>query len=338
MPMPTTELTPWSARIGWSDLPEQVRSGVEQILGASVVEATGQQGGFSPGTADRVRTATGRRAFVKAVSAALNSSSPEIHRKEAAVTAQLPLSLPVAHWIGMFDDGEWVALVLEDIEGRSPQTPWQSAELQLVLEALLEIAEAPVPVGSVFQRGLTQLPRLEEELRESFAGWTRLKEASFPVSDPWAARHLDRLEELAARGLSYLPGESLVHTDVRADNILLIADADAAGSAGGVQQADRAVLVDWPWACHGVSWMDALTLLVNVRVFDPAFDVEEVLASHPVFAPATDDGVSAVLAGLAAYLVDAARLPAPEGLPTLRSFQQRQGEAILAWLRERTDW
>ena len=58
----------WSPRISWTDLPGHVQAGVEEILGAPVVEATGQQGGFSPGTADRVRTATGRRAFVKAVS------------------------------------------------------------------------------------------------------------------------------------------------------------------------------------------------------------------------------------------------------------------------------
>ena len=54
-------------RVAWADLPARVRDVVEEILGAPVVEAVSQPGGFSPGSADRVRTADGRRAFVKAV-------------------------------------------------------------------------------------------------------------------------------------------------------------------------------------------------------------------------------------------------------------------------------
>ena len=80
----------WGRRISWTDLPEHVRAGIEQVLGAPVEQATGQRGGFSPGTADRVRTTTGRRAFVKAVGPAPNDASPAIHRKEAAITAVLP--------------------------------------------------------------------------------------------------------------------------------------------------------------------------------------------------------------------------------------------------------
>ena len=65
-------VTASGVRIGWVDLPEPVRAAVEDIIGGTVVEARSQSGGFSPGTADRVRTADGRRAFVKAVSADLN--------------------------------------------------------------------------------------------------------------------------------------------------------------------------------------------------------------------------------------------------------------------------
>lgn len=42
-------------RISWTDLPLRVRQGVESILDDTVVEAIGQIGGFSPGTADRIR-------------------------------------------------------------------------------------------------------------------------------------------------------------------------------------------------------------------------------------------------------------------------------------------
>src|SRR6185437_5917666 len=97
-----------------------VRAAVEGIVGGPVVAAQTQRGGFSPGTADRVRTADGRRAFVKAVSPAQNEFSAVLHRREAVVTAALPGYAPTPRLLGCYDDGDWVALVLEDIDGRHP--------------------------------------------------------------------------------------------------------------------------------------------------------------------------------------------------------------------------
>ena len=306
----------WSPRIGWAELPGHVQAGIEQILGAQVVEATGQQGGFSPGTADRVLTAAGRRAFVKAVGPQLNKHSPGIHRKEAAVAAALPAGLPAPSLIGTFDDGEWVALVLSDVEGRHPHIPWHDSEIQLVLDALLKIASTPLPID------LRRLPRLEAELADPFRGWTRIRRDTPEDSDPWVLRNLDTLERLAEQGLRDVAGASLAHTDVRADNIIITAE-------------NGAVLVDWPWAAAGAPWVDALTVLVNVRAFDASFDADAVLASHGLFTGASKDNVNGFLSGLAAYFIDAARQPPPPGLPTLRTFQQQQGEAVVQWLRER---
>ena len=306
----------WSPRISWTDLPGHVRAGVEQILGEPVMEAAGQQGGFSPGTADRVLTVTGRRAFVKAVSPKLNEQSPEIHRKEARIVAALPAGIPAPPLIGTYDDGEWVALVLTDVEGRHPHVPWRAPEVRLVLDALLTIAQTPLPLE------LQQLPTLETELKDPFLGWTRVRRAPPEDCDPWILRNLDLLERLAQAGLSAVAGTSLAHTDVRADNILITVPHGA-------------VLVDWPWAAVGAPWVDALTVLVNVRVFDPSFDTEPLLASHNVFTGTSADQINGFLSGLAAFFIDAARQPPPAGLPTLRAFQQQQGEAVIHWLRER---
>lgn len=306
----------WSTRIGWTDLPRHVRVGIEQVLGATVEESVGQQGGFSPGTAERVRTATGHRAFVKAVGPALNESSPALYRKEAAITAALPPAMPAASLIGTFDDGDWIALVLSDVEGRHPHVPWRLDELTHVLDALLGLALTPIP------QALEHLPKLDEELGDAFGGWVRIRADPPEGCDPWILANLESLELLANRGLKALGGDSLVHNDVRADNILITRD-------------NGAILVDWPWACIGAGWVDALSVLVNVRVFDATADVDSLLQSHPVFASATENSVNGFLSGLAAYFVHAARQPAPLGLPTLRAFQQQQGEAVIAWLRQR---
>ena len=125
---------------GWSDVPAHVQSALEAILGAPVVEAVSQPGGFSPGTADRVVLADGRRAFVKAVGRELNPDTPGIHRLEIAVMRTLPPSVPAPRLLGAYDDGDWVALALTDVDGRHPAAPWNPEELDRVLAAMTDLS------------------------------------------------------------------------------------------------------------------------------------------------------------------------------------------------------
>jgi hypothetical protein len=45
------------------------------------------------------------------------------------------------------------------------------------------------------------------------------------------------------------------------------------------------------------------------------------------------DEVIPLVAAMAGYFAERARLPDPPGLPTVRAFQRAQGEVTLAWLR-----
>jgi aminoglycoside phosphotransferase (APT) family kinase protein len=300
-------------RIGWPDVPDDVRAAVTAILGAPVIEATSQVGGFSPGTADRVRTADGRRAFVKAVSTAQNPDSPGMHRREARITAALPVRAPAPRLLGVHDDGAWVALVLEDVEGRHPVTPWRPDEVSSVLATLERMAHAltPAPVDD--------LPTAAESLAADFAGWRNI--AADPPSDldDWAVARLDEVVAWSDRGLAALTGDTLVHLDVRADNLLVTDDG-------------RVVLVDWPWACTGPAWLDRLLLLLNVRVYGG--DPRDMLERCATESGADPGDLIAVLVGLAGFFLDAARRPPPPGIETVRAFQRAQGDAVLAWLRE----
>jgi len=320
-------VTASGVRIGWADLPWPVRAAVEDIIGGTVVEARSQSGGFSPGTADRVRTADGRRAFVKAVSADLNEHSPGLHRREARIAAALPAAVPAPRLLGLHDDGAWVALVLEDVEGRSPATPWRADELAPVLAALGDLARVPAD--------LPDLPTATETLGYDLAGWWRIAAdppatpaepataSDPPPADlhPWTARRLDRLCALADRGVAALTGDSLVHSDVRADNLLL-------GRDGTVS------IVDWPWACRGPAWLDRLLLLVNVRLYGGDHDTGALLAACAEETGADPRDLVAVLAALAGFFADMARRPPPPGLPTVRAFQRAQADAIASWLDE----
>jgi len=294
------------SRIGWGDLPPPVQAAIEEIVGQRVVAAESQPGGFSPGVAARLVTADGRRAFVKAVSTAQNSESPDLHRREARVTAALPPGMPAPRLLGSYDDGDWVALVLEDVEGRHPHTPWVADELDAILRMLAQVASVAMP----------GLPRAADALMHDFQGWDRV--AQDPPADlhPWAAANLDSLRGAARRALVAMEGDTLVHLDVRADNLLI-------GPDGTV------VLVDWPWACTGAPWLDRVLLLVNVELFG-GHDTEALMRDLP----GADADKRAVLAGVAGYFVDMNRRPDPPGLPTLRAFQRAQGDALINWLAQ----
>ncbi|MFX0539403.1 phosphotransferase family protein [Ornithinimicrobium sp. Y1847] len=301
----------YGVRLTWADLPRDVHDAVAAMLGAPVVAAESQPGGFSPGSADRVRTADGTRAFVKAVSTQQNPDSPGLHRREGEVLAQLgTLTDAVPRLLGVHDDGDWLALVIEDVDGRHPRLPWERQELAAALEALAEIAQVEAP---------PEWNGLEVEIAGEMACWERVVAEPPEDLDPWARERLTDLVELAALTVPRLAGDRVAHTDVRADNLLVRPD-------GSVR------VIDWPWATRGAPWADAAMLLLNVR-WAGDLDVRPHLpALHALGAEPED--VVGLVAGLTGFLVDACRRPPSPGLPTLRAFQREQARGGLALLRE----
>ncbi|MFD0023312.1 aminoglycoside phosphotransferase family protein [Streptomyces sp. NPDC058382] len=296
----------------WSDLPAEVRAAVEDILGAPVVEARTQSGGFSPGVAARVRLANGGRAFVKAVRAEVNADSLGLHRAEIRHTAALPPHAPVPRLLGSYDDGTCVALVLEDIEGRQPHVPWDPAELDRVLAAVgrLSLLLTPAPIDA---------PPVAKRETSMFTGWRTLHAAGDTTGlTPWAAHRVGALAELESGWAEAATGDSLVHADLRADNILLT--------------DDRVVFVDWPHAMRAAPWFDLVAMLPCVAA-QGGPDPERLFTAHPLGRDADPVGVTAVLAALTGYFVAHSLRPAPPGLPTLRPFQAAQGAAALDWLK-----
>lgn len=297
-------------RIRWADLPGHVRAAVEDILGSEVVTADSQRGGFSPGTADRVVTRSGRRAFVKAVSPAQNPISPGMHRDEARITAALPPGTPAPRLMGSFDDGEWIALVLTDVDGRHPATPWTRPELDAVMTTLDDMATllTPAPVAG--------LPTAAESLPHLGDGWRRVAEDPPADLDPWVRDRLPGFVAATAHAADATTGDTLVHLDVRADNLLI-------GPSGKV------TVVDWPAACRGARWLDRALLLINVRLYG-GHDCAALLRSID----GDRDRMWSVLLGLAGNFLDRSRQPPPPGIPTVRAFQRAQADAIIGWSRE----
>ena len=297
------------ARTRWAEAPHAVRRAVEVALGAEVIEAVSQAGGFSSGSADRLLLADGRRVFAKAADRSRNVGTYELHRREAAVVPDLPVSVSAPRLVGTIEQDGWVVVALEDIDGRQPGAD----DTTLVLDALGTLPRIET---------LSQLPRLSVELKPDAASWDRLT-ASGAVRDlgPWIGAHSSRLRDVSTQLPRVAEGEHLVHLDCRADNLL-------------VDERSRVWLVDWPWASVGAPWVDSVTYLLDVLVRTPDADVESHL-EHPSLRAVPAEAVDAVLAGLAGSWIEKIQEAAPEDMPTLRDFQRREADAALLWLRRR---
>jgi aminoglycoside phosphotransferase (APT) family kinase protein len=316
-----TSLIPPAAgvRPAWRQVPDRVRDAVETRLGSPVVSATSQAGGFSPGVAARLRTADGQRVFAKIVGPEPNESAPRFHRREARVVAGMPEHVPAPRLLWSIDEGDegWVALIFEDVEGRNPAVPWREDELDRVVDALARLATdlTPAPpalnwVGSASGWGVAHLN-----------GWSRLQAASADLLDRWSLAHLDRLAELEADAPASVAGETLLHLDVRADNLLLA--------------ADRVWIVDWPHARIGAAWVDLVFFAPSVAM-QGGPSPEALLARHPAARTADPAAITAAVAAVAGFFTWQATLLPPPGLPTLRAFQAAQGRVARRWLAERT--
>ncbi len=308
-------------RLDWHQVPADVRESIEQFLGRSVRTASSQAGGYSPALASRLTLDDGTGIFVKAiapdeVSGALGGQG--IYRREAQVAGALPNTVPAPRFLASLEADEWVVLIFEEVIGTPPILPWQRGELNRVLDAMATLASVltPSPISAPpasFPGGVN--------------GWASICLDSraldeLPGLDAWARANVERLSDVASTAKSAHQGPTLLHTDIRADNILL--------TSNGV------VFVDWPHAKVGAPWVDLVYFLPSVAM-QGGGDPQELFWDHPTARGADLRAVCSVLASLTGFFIYGATQEPPPGLPTLRKFQLAQGIAALAWLRQIMD-
>ena len=310
-PMSTTPLAA-SPRIAWADVPRHVQDAVERELGSPIRSAITQDGGFSPGTAVRVVCEDGRRAFVKAVGLALNPDSPGMHRAELHAMSLLPDELPAPALLAAYDDGDWVALVLEDIDGRRPDLPWQGSDVAAMSLALAQLARTEAS---------GQLPAFAD-IVSMLTSWDEVAADPAGIDDAL----LGRLDEMAAAqslARNVTPGTALVHWDARADNVLI---------RGG-----RAVLLDWAWTSRGAPWLDSLLLAMDFRI-QGGPDADEFLRASACTRDVEPQHLRSVVVCMVGFWAERARRPSPPGLPTIRAWQAHCRDHALHWIDDGGLW
>lgn len=213
-----------------------------------------------------------------------------------------------------FENGPWTTLVYELVVGRHPELPWKPQELKFVFAEIESLSRSitPCPQPEIFGR-------LEVELKESFEGWTCFARAGTvgELKDDWVTARLEKLVELENAWPQAACGDSLVHTDLRADQILIT--------------ADKAVFVDWPHAVIGAPWVDFLFMFPSVEM-QGGPDLATLVEISPLKRVPKDDllAMSVALAGL--FMWRCVQPPPPQ-LPTIRKFQRDQGDVVMRWLK-----
>lgn len=292
-----------------------VRERVVAGLGTPVVSAANQDGGFSHGMAAVLVLADGRQAFAKAIRADDELASP--FRMEAAASQGVSGLVPTPSWLFTVEESGWFVLVFEFVAGRHPRLD-RPEELTAVLALLDRMAKALTPSP------LPAAPAVAQMYGPELRRWTSFAERGTPQDlDPWAVRNLDALVALEGRWLEWATGETLLHTDLRSDNLLVTADGSV-------------TVVDWAWPCRGAAWVDLGFLAPSIAA--AGIDPDPILATHPVTRDLDRVAMDSLLCALAGYWSAQSRLPAPPRSPNLRVFQGRAARTTLSWLASRLNW
>ncbi|MGW0434291.1 phosphotransferase [Micromonospora sp. NPDC003197] len=324
LPLPAVPYDQTAIRPDWTDLPPDLRARIEGRLGTPVTGARTAGGGFTRGFAAVLDTAAGEPVFVKAATLAGQPDLCHWYAREAAVTATLPSGLRVPRPRWTLTTADHFVICLDAVDGgRMPTLPWVPAELEATLTAYAAVADAlREPPAELVALGLSGLAGVAYT---DLSWWREIAAGREPVPAVPAGT-LDRLPELV-RLEALLPGyaatDTVIHNDLRLDNVLL----DRAGEAW---------FCDWNWVCFGPAWFDLAGLLVTV--YASGLDADRIFATHPATADAPSDALDATLAAMSGYWLCRAASGPTGASPHVRTHEQWSGEMALAWLAHRLGW
>jgi hypothetical protein len=262
---------------------------------ASLEEVAGR--GYTPARRLVVTFANGSTAFAKV---AVSENTAEWLAAEHVVYSQVEGAF-LPRFLG-YDERAPQVLLLEDLSPARWPPPWPNGSIESVRSALEQIAGTWPPNG---------VPSVEIYREEIFSGWKLVEQDPGPFlsyelcSREWLADALPTLHEAAET--APVGGESLLHFDVRSDNIALL--------------DERAVLVDWNWACIGNPTLDLASWAPSLHV-EGGPPPEELIPDCPPGFPALLAGFWAARVGLA---------PPPGAAPGLRDLQLAQLGVVFPW-------
>ncbi len=282
---------------------EWLAARVARVMGSRVEFGRPVSGGYTPATRWSVTLADGRRAFVKG--GADSPTSPVARWLRLERRAYEDIAAPyMAAVLGWDDDGNFPLLILEDLSLAAWPPPWNEQRIAAVRVMLETVARTPAPAWA---------EDLESRERVHLSGWRRVQQDPGPFlslglcDGRWLR---DALPALIASGASAaLGGDSLVHLDVRSDNMCFVPEGTS----------ERAVLIDWNWCGRGNADLDLMLWLPSLHAEGGPPPWESVADSQ---------GLAALISG---YFAAQAGLPPSGGGPRARQLQLSCLRSALPW-------
>ena len=270
--------------LGWRPTiyrPAAMDRGPSETAGRWIVGDGGRSGGHR------------RSAFVKIGATPLTAGWTRVeHRNYRAIRGPF---LPQV--LGFDDDGERPVLAIEDLASADWPPPWTDARVSAVLDSLASIRQTPPPA------------HLRPWNHDPDRDWTDLAADPGPFlalgicSPGWLAAALPALADAAAA--ASLDGESLLHMDIRSDNLCI--------------RDRRAIVIDWNHAAVGRADVDIAFWLPSLHA-EGGPPPEAILPDAP--------GLAACVAGY--FCAQAGQPPIPEA-PHVRPLQVAQSRTALPW-------
>lgn len=299
----------------WRTLPRSIRDRAGAELGSVIIRAARAWGSYSPSHTYRLTLADGRKAFFKGNAGTFNSFSRLALEREERVYRELgSIIRPWApDFYRSFQEEPWHVLLIEDLGARSV-LPWTTNIARSVTQAYAEFhkttRDKPVPdwvqrSDELFARASWgQFDKTDRSTLLSLAG---LAGDQARTAYAWIEEHIALFKELETSATTS-QGETLLHCDTRSDNLRF--------------HDGRLRLVDWPFARVGAPEVDVVGFAQSVAV-EGGPSPDHVVAWYRERAELSDEILTCVAVGHAAFFGTMACQPELPGLPRLRSFQRR---------------
>jgi hypothetical protein len=275
------------------DLAERV-SAVTGREVVAFVEIPGA-GGYTPALRRIAQLADGETVFVKA---AVDVATTQWLQSERAAYEALGARAFLPAYVGSGDG----VLVLEDLRHGKWPPPWMPGDVERVFALLHELGGTPAPAG---------IPALSGARDELVGCWEAVLDApqAFLALGLCSSEWLDAAAPALVEAASSveLDGSSIVHYDVRSDNLCLL--------------ADRTVLVDWNGTCQGNAEIDLVLFAQTVTT-----------EGGPAPWELLPDADPALVATAAGYFADRAPKPLIPAAPRVREVQLSQLRVCLGWV------
>jgi len=252
-------------------------------------------GGYTPAARRIVYLEDGRTIFLKA---ATDEMTSDFLRAEYQIYDQVHEAFMPE--VIAYDDDALPILLLEDLSTAHWPPPWRSAQIESALNAVAQIHALSPDVPRFLD--------LHGDLTE--VCWRKVERDPKPflrqelVSEDWLDRSLSVLVE--AQCSVNLNGESLLHLDLRSDNMCFRTNGDV-------------ILIDWNYACLGNPDVDLGFWLPSLKA-EGGPEPGEIMKGA--------GGIAALVCG---YFASRAGLP-PIPYAPVRELQKQQAEAALPWV------